>query len=65
MLRTHDVSLRMRLLSVPLAIAMVGAALIGSVLMVSLLFVRGVRDPERDGYQPFADDRPATAGASD
>jgi len=47
------------------SMTMVGAALIGSLLMVSLLFVRGVRDPERDGYQPFADDVQATAGAAD
>jgi len=46
------------------ATTMVGAALIGSVLMISLLFVRGVRDPERDDYQPFADEA-APAAASD
>jgi hypothetical protein len=30
---------------------LVGAALLGAVLMSSLLFVRGVRDPERQGFQ--------------
>jgi DHA3 family tetracycline resistance protein-like MFS transporter len=31
---------------------MVGTALIGAALMVSLFFVPGVRDPERDDYKP-------------
>jgi DHA3 family tetracycline resistance protein-like MFS transporter len=44
------------------ATTMVGAALIGSVLMVSLLFVRGVRDPERGDFpQVHEEDQAAPA----
>jgi DHA3 family tetracycline resistance protein-like MFS transporter len=47
------------------AATMVGAALIGAVLMLSLLFVPGVRDPERGDYERLAEDERAAAAASD
>ena len=45
---------------------MVGTALIGAVLMVSLFFVPGVRDPEKPGYAERSreEDSMATAGAA-
>ena len=36
-------------------VTMVAASLVGAVLMIMLLFVPGVRDPERDGYKPPLD----------
>ncbi len=46
---------------------MVGTALVGAVLMLSLMFVPGVRDPERSDYaQRMRDDdeRAATSAAA-
>ena len=45
------------------SLTMVGTALIGSVLMISLFFVPGVRDPERADFQekPVDDQRAAAA----
>lgn len=40
---------------------MIGAALLGAVLMSSLLFVRGVRDPEREGFQAASEGASASA----
>jgi len=43
---------------------MVGAALIGAVFMFVLLFVPGVRDPERDADEPSPEPAPtAPSGA--